>query len=556
MADQQVIKEFLVQLGFKTDEKSLKNFTENVAGATKNVVKLVGAIQGAALTIGAGVTAFANNLEKIYFSAKRAGSSAVFLKAIENSFQNINGSGEAALSSVQALAAFIRSQPGSVGYLKALGVDAMDASGNMRDMADIMVDVGKAMRNKPFSLAKIQAEQLGISEEVLRAMLDGSFDAELEKQKRALEKSGFNKAADDGHKFMIMIRDLKTMMQIFAVDIYNALVGRIGVSIESLSDWARTNGPQIANRIADILLIIIKLAEVIIPMITWIVDKFLALDKATDGWSTKILALVVALNMLGAAGLISNILSMAGAMTKLAMPILALAAAAAAGYGVGTLINKLLPDEAKDKIGEWTAKTLAFFGNDKAQAAVDAMEGRTTAAPKPKPKARPSSKGSEQKRLAELEKQYGLPAGILDNVWAAESGRGKNMLSPAGAEGHFQFMPATAKEYGLANPYDFDQSSDAAARYYRDLMKRYGNDPRKAAAAYNWGMGNVDKKGMENMPAETRGYVAKVTDGIQMSQSTVINVNGGDAMATGRAVASEQARVNQDMTRNLQTALN
>ncbi|WP_457832807.1 hypothetical protein, partial [Staphylococcus aureus] len=63
MADTAIIKEFLVALGFKVDEKGLKNFKDGVDGATKGVVRLVSTIQGAALTIGAGVSALASKLE-------------------------------------------------------------------------------------------------------------------------------------------------------------------------------------------------------------------------------------------------------------------------------------------------------------------------------------------------------------------------------------------------------------------------------------------------------------------------------------------------------------
>lgn len=110
-----------------------------------------------------------------------------------------------------------------------------------------------------------------------------------------------------------------------------------------------------------------------------------------------------------------------------------------------------------------------------------------------------------------LEAKHGLPQGLLDAVWAAESGRGKNMRSSAGAQGHFQFMPGTAKTYGLSDPYDLPQSADAAARYYANLSKRFGGDVPKMLAGYNWGEGNVEKKGMGNLPEETRGYIAKIT---------------------------------------------
>ena len=68
MSQPEVIREFLVSLGFKTDQKSLKDFSNGIENATKNVVKLVAAIQGAALTVGAGVAAFASNLEQLYLS--------------------------------------------------------------------------------------------------------------------------------------------------------------------------------------------------------------------------------------------------------------------------------------------------------------------------------------------------------------------------------------------------------------------------------------------------------------------------------------------------------
>lgn len=113
--------------------------------------------------------------------------------------------------------------------------------------------------------------------------------------------------------------------------------------------------------------------------------------------------------------------------------------------------------------------------------------------------------------FASLESKYNLPSGMLDAVWKQESGRGKNMLSKAGAEGHFQFMPKTARQYGLADPYDLPSSAEAAARMYGDLSKKYGGDVTKMLAAYNWGQGNLDRKGLESAPAETLGYIKNIS---------------------------------------------
>ncbi len=119
--------------------------------------------------------------------------------------------------------------------------------------------------------------------------------------------------------------------------------------------------------------------------------------------------------------------------------------------------------------------------------------------------------------FARLEKDHGLPGGLLDAVWATESSRGKRMVSPAGARGHFQFMPATAKQYGLADPDNLEQSAAAAARMFADLSRKYSGDLPKVLAGYNWGMGNVDRKGLDKAPAETRNYIEKVSTGMKPS---------------------------------------
>lgn len=120
-----------------------------------------------------------------------------------------------------------------------------------------------------------------------------------------------------------------------------------------------------------------------------------------------------------------------------------------------------------------------------------------------------------EKLFSTTEDKYGLPRGLLNAVWQKESNSGQAMLGPVTksgerAQGHFQFMPGTAKDYGLDDPNDLTKSSDAAGRYFRDLSKKYSGDVTKMLAAYNWGPGNVDKFGLTKMPAETRDYVATI----------------------------------------------
>ena len=85
-------------------------------------------------------------------------------------------------------------------------------------------------------------------------------------------------------------------------------------------------------------------------------------------------------------------------------------------------------------------------------------------------------------------------------------------LSPVGAMGIAQFMPATAKERGLADPNDFRQAIPASASLLKDLKTQFGN-LGLAAAAYNAGAGRVNGwlSGSGYLPLETEDYVFDIT---------------------------------------------
>lgn len=108
------------------------------------------------------------------------------------------------------------------------------------------------------------------------------------------------------------------------------------------------------------------------------------------------------------------------------------------------------------------------------------------------------------------EQRNGLPAGLLRRMAYQESRFNPSARSPVGAVGLMQFMPATAKDWGV-NPLDPVSSIDGAGRYMAYLYRNTGTWT-KALAAYNWGLGNVLRKGMAAAPAETLAYVAIAAD--------------------------------------------
>lgn len=90
--------------------------------------------------------------------------------------------------------------------------------------------------------------------------------------------------------------------------------------------------------------------------------------------------------------------------------------------------------------------------------------------------------------FGDLERQYGLPAGYLARTYQIESGSGANLYNPLSkAAGGFQFIPSTAKQYGLKDPYDLAQSAEAAARLAADnraALQKAGIESPSAAQLY------------------------------------------------------------------------
>lgn len=108
--------------------------------------------------------------------------------------------------------------------------------------------------------------------------------------------------------------------------------------------------------------------------------------------------------------------------------------------------------------------------------------------------------------------RYGVDPQILWTIAYLESGFNPRAVSRKGARGLMQFMPATARRYGLKNRHDPLSSIDAAARYVRDLSRQFGGRRDLILAAYNAGEYAVIRAG-NKIPryAETRQYVARGT---------------------------------------------
>ncbi|PKN10772.1 MAG: lytic transglycosylase [Deltaproteobacteria bacterium HGW-Deltaproteobacteria-7] len=105
--------------------------------------------------------------------------------------------------------------------------------------------------------------------------------------------------------------------------------------------------------------------------------------------------------------------------------------------------------------------------------------------------------------------KFDVDADLIRSVIKTESNFNASATSPRGAMGLMQLMPETARELGVQNAYDPRENVMGGTRYLKMLLTRYDGQVDLALAAYNWGMGNVEKK-PDKLPAETIGYIEKV----------------------------------------------
>lgn len=106
--------------------------------------------------------------------------------------------------------------------------------------------------------------------------------------------------------------------------------------------------------------------------------------------------------------------------------------------------------------------------------------------------------------------RFGVEEAVVRAIIHAESAFRPHVVSPKNAQGLMQLIPATARRFGVSDPFDPGQNIQGGVQYLSWLMQRYGSDLTRVAAAYNAGEGAVDRYGGVPPYGETQRYVQRV----------------------------------------------
>jgi len=229
MAQEGVIRNFMVALGFKTDNTGLGQMQSAMEGVDWQAKALKASLLALATGAIVAVRQTAGELDKLYFASQRIGASVTNINAYGNAIAQLGGSAEGAIGSLESIAEKMRNSPGYESMIGGLGVATRDANGEMRDRVEMMKDLSGVLSKMPAYQANAYAESLGIDQNTLLAMRDGKFMSNMEKYQKIQKELGMNDdLAKSGNEFMAEYRDLtmmtKTGFQVLVMQAGKALI--------------------------------------------------------------------------------------------------------------------------------------------------------------------------------------------------------------------------------------------------------------------------------------------------------------------------------------------
>jgi GH24 family phage-related lysozyme (muramidase) len=265
MSSSNVLKEFLVKIGFKLNETQFRNFQEGLRTIGKNFAELAKTGLAAGTALGAMTTVAARQMEGLYFAAQRTGASAKELQTFSFAAAQIGVSAEQAQGAIEGLAAARRTNPGLNGILGGLGIDPRQI-----DNAKVMVQLLTKLHSMPYFQGAQIAGLFGINESTFNMLEQGlpEMAKYLKIRENMFSEAGIDpqEMARRSHLFMDDARTLET---------------RVGALADIIAFRLMPAGDRLIHMLEGIT--------------SWLTKA----DKSTGGWSSSLLGVISAILGIG-----------------------------------------------------------------------------------------------------------------------------------------------------------------------------------------------------------------------------------------------------------------
>jgi lysozyme len=229
MAGSNILREFLIKLGFDVDLQKFKAFQDKEKSVIETLTTMgkVGAATG--IAVAAAVLKIANDMEQLYFSSERAGTSVQSLMALRFGGAQAGIGADAMASAVEQMASTIRSNPGLVAFFKRMGLPVLkDNAKNFTNMIGALRDLDARGGGV---MARMIGAQFGFDEQTLTLLFRNypDFLRGLKEQDDLLAIAGINadKFGKDSHEAMenwrVLVIHLKALGYVMAEDLLPAI---------------------------------------------------------------------------------------------------------------------------------------------------------------------------------------------------------------------------------------------------------------------------------------------------------------------------------------------
>ena len=247
------IKEFLVSIGWKSNDTQQTKFFQALEGATLRANLLGTAIEDAARKVYESVVEMATRFDDLYWASQRTKASVDTIQAFGYAVSQLGGSSSAATASLETMAQKLREMPGNIVLLNKLGFQLNATTGQLEFNADLAAKNASSMTD---SVAEIYRGMVGLDENTFLAIRRHSLEiGRLMTERETMNKSiGFDpdKAAVDSNKFMTVWRDAWERIGVFSDKGYQDLQNDLLGPFQEFDTLMKDRGPEIAKNIAVI----------------------------------------------------------------------------------------------------------------------------------------------------------------------------------------------------------------------------------------------------------------------------------------------------------------